>query len=94
MTQSHNPSEIQERLQTFKPEDIKILVLRDGKVTDGQFEFTLKDLPPQDPTLQAIIDDPHFEVRPIGEQTKSNEMYYDLKTIDRQVRVRVICQKK
>jgi hypothetical protein len=93
MTNHEKSSVMHQRLENFKPGDVKSLVQQQGKAMEGTLEFSLKDISPDDPTLQAIISDPYFEVRPIGNQTKSGEMYYDLKTIDRQVRIRIICHK-
>lgn len=88
---SHS-SEIDRRLEHFKEKDIKSLVQRAGKTREGQLEFTLKEPSPQDPTLQAILNDPFFEIRPIGEKPINGAIYYDLKTIDRQIRIKVSCQ--
>lgn len=93
MTTQQKQSAIHQRLDNFKPADVKSLIQQEGKAVEGNLEFTLKGISPQDPTLQAIINDPYFEVRPIEKHTKSEEVYYDLKTLDRQVRIRVICHK-
>jgi hypothetical protein len=93
MTTTAMLSDIHMRLENFKPQDIKTLVQQKGKATEGDKEFILKDIPSEDPNLQMIINDPNFEIRSIGNQTKSGEMYYDLKGDGRQVRVRVICHK-
>ncbi|HUX80006.1 MAG TPA: hypothetical protein VMW10_09730, partial [Alphaproteobacteria bacterium] len=61
MTAQH--SEAHRRLENFKPEDIKSLVQQQGKIKEGDKEFTLKDPSPTDPTLQAIIYDPHLEIK-------------------------------
>ncbi|MBA3813130.1 MAG: hypothetical protein H0X26_01350 [Alphaproteobacteria bacterium] len=87
-------SDIHLRLENFKAEDIKTLVQAQGKAIEGDKEFILKDIDPADPTLQMIINDPYFEVISIGDQTKSAEMYYDLKGGGRQIRVRVVCHKQ
>jgi len=85
-------SEINLRLEHFKAKDVKSLVQQAGKAREGNFEFTLKEPSSQDPTLQAIINDPFFELRPIGEEPRNGVIYYDLKTIDRQIRIKVSCQ--
>ena len=86
-------SDTHTRLENFKPEDIKNLVQQKGKATEGNKEFTLKEPALTDPNLQAIIHDPHLEIRSIGDQHKSEEMYYDLKGTDRQLRIKVSCRK-
>lgn len=85
-------SEINLRLEHFKEKNIKSLVQQSGRAREGDFEFTLKEPSSQDPTLQAIINDPFFELRPIGEEPRNGVIYYDLKTIDRQIRIKVSCQ--
>ena len=87
-----NLSEIDRRLEHFKEKDIKSLVQQAGKAREGQLEFTLKEPSAQDPTLQAIINDPYFEILSIGEKPNNGIIYYDLKTIDRQIRIKVSCQ--
>jgi hypothetical protein len=84
-------SEIHTRLENFKPADIKSLVQQQGKATEGDKEFTLRDPSPADPTLQALINDPDLEIKSIGSQTKGGEMYYDLRANGKQVRVKVTC---
>ncbi len=91
MTTKQTSPEAHVRLANFKPKDIKSLVQQRGTATEGNKEFTLKDPSPTDPTLQAIINDPTLEIKSIGDQNKSGEMYFDLKANGRQVRVKVIC---
>jgi hypothetical protein len=91
MTTQHTSSETYERLANFKPQDIKTLVQQNGTATEGNKEFILKEPSPTDPTLQSIVNDPYLEIRSIGNQTKSGEMYFDLKGAGRQVRVKVVC---
>lgn len=91
MTTKHTSSEAHDRLANFKPQDIKTLIQQNGTAKEGDKEFILKDPLPTDPTLQAIINDPYLEIRSIGNQTKSGEMYFDLKGAGRQVRVKVVC---
>lgn len=86
-------SDMHTRLENFKPEDIKNLVQQKGKATEGDKVFALIEPSLTDPNLQAIIHDPNFEIRSIGDQHKSGEMYYDLKGTDRQLRVKVTCHK-
>jgi len=93
MTTQHPSSDSHTRLSNFRPEDVKKLVQLEGKAKEGDMEFILKDPSPTDPHLKAIINDPNFEVRSIGNQTKSGEMYYDLRATGKQLRIRVICQK-
>jgi len=87
-----NSSKIDLRLEHFREKDIKSLVLQSGKTREGNFEFTLKEPSVQDPTLNAIINDPFFELRSIGEKPNNGVIYYDLKTIDRHLRIKVSCQ--
>ena len=92
MTTQYKSSETHERLANFKPQDIKTLVQQNGTATEGDKEFILKEPLPTDPTLQSIVNDPYLEIRSIGNQTKSGEMYFDLKGAGRQVRVKVVCR--
>ena len=87
------PSDIHTRLENFKPKDLKNLVQQQGKTTEGDKEFTLQEPPLSDPSLQALINDPDLEIRAIGDQNKSGEMYYDIKANGRQVRIKVSCRK-
>lgn len=90
MTAQHSEAHV--RLENFNPEDIKSLVQQKGKLIEGDKEFTLKDPSSSDPTLQAIIYDPNLEIKSIGDQTKSGEMYYDLTANGKMVRVKVTCK--
>ena len=54
-------------------------------------EFVLKTPSATDAHLIAVINDPSLEVRPIGNQTTTGEMYFDLIALGRHVRVKVIC---
>jgi len=71
---------------------IKTLVQQNRTAKEGDKEFILKESSPTEPTLQAIVNDPFLEIRSIGDQTKSGEMYFDLKGAGRQVRVKVVCR--
>lgn len=93
MSDSSGLSEIHQRLEHIKEKDIKSLIQQGGKSMEGNLEFTLKEPSPQDPTLQSIINDPFFEIHSIGEKPSSGIMYYDLKTIDRQIRIKVSCHR-
>lgn len=93
MTTQHTPSEIHTCLENLKPQDIKNLVQQQGKVTEGDKEFILRDPAPTDLKLQAILNDPNVEIKSIGDQTQSGVMYYDLKANGSQVRIKVACQK-
>ncbi len=86
-------SETHIRLENFKPQDIKSLVQQEGKAREGNKEFTLKEPSSTDPTLQAVINDPNFEIKSIGNQIKSGEMYYDLRANGKMVRIKVTCHK-
>ena len=57
-------------------------------------EFTLKDPSPADPALQSVINDPNLEIKSIGSETKSGEMYFDLKSNEIQIRIKINCQKR
>lgn len=81
------------RLVNLRPEEVKHLVQFHGKVREGDVEFILKEPSVTDPKLQAIINDPHLEVRSIGGQDKRGEMYYDLKTGTKMLRIKVLCHK-
>lgn len=93
MTTQHTPSEIHTRLENFKSKDIKNLVQQQGRATEGDKEFILKDPSPTDLKLQTILNDPNLEIKSIGGQTQSGEMYFDLKANGSQVRVKVACYK-
>ena len=86
-------SDTHTRLENFRPKDIKNLVQQKGKATEGDKEFILNEPSLTDPNLQAIIHDPYLEIKSIGDQHKSGEMYYDLKGTDRQLRIKVTCRK-
>jgi len=92
MTTQYPSSDIQTRLQEFKPKDVKNLVQQQGKIKEGDNVFILEEPAPTDQTLHAILDDPNVEIKSIGNQTKIGEMYFDLKADGRQVRIKVICQ--
>ena len=81
------------RLENLKPEDIKTLVQNEGKTVEGDKEIILKEPLLTDPTLQAIINGPEFEMRSIGDQIKNEEMYFDLHSGERQLRIKVLCHK-
>ena len=93
MTIQHILSDVHTRLESFKPEDIKSLVQQQGKAIEGDKEFTLKEPSAADPTLQAAMNDPHLEIKSIGNQTKAGEMYYDLRANGKMVRIKVTCHK-
>jgi len=93
MTNQHTPSEFHTRLENLKPQDIKNLVQQKGRTTEGDKEFILKDPSPTDLKLKAILDDPDLEIKSIGGQTQSGEMYLYLKANGKQVRIKVACQK-
>lgn len=93
MTIQHSSLDIRARLEQFKPEDVKKLVQLRGKIREDDLEFILKEPSLKDPHLLAVINEPEFEVRSIGKQIKSGEMYYDLRNNGDQVRIKVICRK-
>jgi len=86
-------SDVHTRLENFKPKDIINLVQQQGKAIEGDKEFVLKEPALTDPHLKAIINDPYLEIKSIGDQTKNGEMYFDLRSDAKQVRVKVICHK-
>lgn len=85
--------DINTRLKEFKPIDIKTLYQMNGKSIEGDKEFILKDPDINDLKLKAIMADSHLEIKPIGQQVKSGEMYYDLRADGKLVRIKVICRK-
>ncbi|MBY0292241.1 MAG: hypothetical protein K2W92_03015 [Alphaproteobacteria bacterium] len=91
MTTHHTASETHKRLENFTTKDIKDLVQQHGKAIEGDKEFILKEPAVTDANLQAIVYDPHLEIKSIGSQTKSGEMYYDLRSDGKQVRIKVTC---
>lgn len=86
-------TEAQTRLANFTSKDIKALVQHQGKTTEGNYEFTLKEPSATDQTLQTVINTPTFEVRSIGAQGTSGEAYYDLKANGKQVRIKISSRK-
>lgn len=86
-------SDARTRLENFNVNDIKKLVQQNGKATEGDKVFELKEPSLTDPNFQALINDPYLEIKSIGEQHKSGEMYYDLKGMGRQLRIKVTCRK-
>jgi hypothetical protein len=77
----------------FKPADIKALILKQGKATIGNYEYTLKYPQLSDLNLQAIINDPALVVRSyrreneqqaeleLGAKDKTIKLTLDIKTI-------------
>jgi len=90
MDHSSHP-DVKIRLENLKPKDIKALVQNEGKTIEGDKEIILQDPPLNDPTLQAIINDPEVEMKSIGNQVKDEEMYFDLRSKGRQLRIKVVC---
>jgi len=93
MTTQQTSTEIQTRLANFTPKDIKALVQQKGKTTEGNYEFILKEPSATDQVLQTVINTPAFEVRSIGAQGNSGEVYYDLKADGKQVRIKISSRK-
>lgn len=93
MTTEQTSTEVQTRLANFRLKDIKALVQQQGKTTEGNYEFTLKEPSTTDQVLQAVINAPDFEVRSIEAQGNSGEVYYDLKANEKQVRIKISSRK-
>lgn len=81
------------RLKNFRSQDIKKLVQLKGKAIEGNLEFILKEPSPSDAHLLVMLNDPYLEIKPIKEQSKSGEMYFDLIGLEKQLRVKIIFQK-
>jgi hypothetical protein len=90
MTTHQNTSEMHTRLANIIQKDIKNLIQQEGKVTEGDIEIILKDPATTDPSLQILANDPNLDIRPIGDQNKSGEMYFDLSSNGKQVRIKII----
>jgi len=90
MTIQHPYGDIHDRLVNVTPQDIKTLVQSQGKMIEGNREFILKEPALTDAHLQVMLNDPYLEVKPIGNQTKNGEMYYDLKGDGRQIRIKIV----
>lgn len=93
MTAHHTHSDTHLRLKSFLIKDVKKLIQQEGKLTERGLEFTLKEPALTNAHLKAIINSPHVEVKPIGDQHKNTEMYYDLKSDKQQIRIKVACHK-
>jgi hypothetical protein len=93
MPTEHFSSEGDTRLKNFRSQDIKKLIQLKGKAIEGNLEFTLKEPSPSDAHLLAMINDPYLEIKPIGKQTKSGEMYFDLIGLEKQLRIKIIYHK-
>ena len=91
MTTQQTSAEAHTRLANFISADIKKLVKSNGRIKEGNFEFTLKTPSVTDAHLKAIINEPTLEIRSIGNQTTIGEMYFDLKAYEKHVRVKVLC---
>jgi len=85
----NNLSDAHTRLENFTPTDIKDLIQFDGKARDGNIEFVLKDPSPTSSHLQAIINDPDFEIKQIKNENKNGEMYFDLRAGKKLLRIKV-----
>ena len=92
MTTQTVPADIQARLQNIHIRDIQKLVAQRGKIEEGNKEITLKEPSTTDSRIQAILNDPACELKPIKPQASDNEMYYDLRANGRNIRLRVACQ--
>jgi hypothetical protein len=93
MTDHSSHADIKLRLENLKPKDVKALVQGQGKMIEGNKEIILKEPLSTDSALQALINGPDFEMKSIGNQIKNEEMYFDLRSKDRQVRIKVVCHK-
>jgi hypothetical protein len=93
MTTQHTPSEFHVRLENLTTQDIKDLVQQKGRATELDKEIILKDPSSTDIKLKAILDDPDLEIKSIGGQTKSGEMYFYLRANGKQVKIQVACHK-
>lgn len=91
MTTQQTSTETHTRLENFVQKDIKNLIQQQGKLIEGDKEFALKDPSITDPTLLILANDPNLEIRSIGDQNKSGEMYFDLSANGKQVRIKVTC---
>lgn len=92
MTTHTSSTEIHTRLKNFTTKDIKNLVQQQGNLKERDILFVLKDPSPTDATLLSTINDPYFEIKSIGDQHKEGEMYFDLKSNTRHVRIKIQCQ--
>lgn len=89
----NNLSDAHARLENFTPTDIKNLIQFEGRAREGNIEFVLKDPSPTSPHLQTIINDPELHIKSIRNETKNGEMYFDLKTDTKLLRIKVISHK-
>lgn len=92
MTTQTIPADVQARLQNIQIRDIQKLITQHGKIEEGNKEITLKDPSVTDSRIQAILNDPTCELKPIKPQATNNEMFYDLRANGRNIRIRVACQ--
>ncbi len=91
MATQHIIMDAQTRLHNIEPKDIKALIQHHGKIKESKKEIILKDPLPTNPHLNAIINDPNFEVRSLKSPAKGTEMYYDVSAQGRSVRVKISC---
>ncbi len=80
------------RLENLNIKDVKKLVLEHGKMKDKNLEIVLEEPAIEDPKLREILNNPYVEVRSIGDQTQTEEMYYDLRAVGKLVRIKVSCK--
>lgn len=86
-------SDAHTRLENFTPRDIKDLIQFQGKAREGNIEFVLKDPSPTSPHLQTIINDPELQIKSIRNESRNGEMYFDLKTDTKLLRIKIISHK-
>lgn len=91
MTTQQTSTEAHTRLTNFRQVDFKNLIQFNGKAKEGNFEFVLKTPAATDAHLISVINDPTLEVRTLGNQTTTGEVYFDLIAQGRHVRVKVLC---
>ncbi len=93
MTDYSSHPDVKVRMENLTPKDLKALVGNQGKLAEWGMEIILKEPLFTDPILQAIVRDPEFEVRLIGEQLKNQEMYLDVRSKGHHLRIKVACHK-
>lgn len=85
--QNRNPS----NNPTLQPQDIKNLVMNQGRTRVGNKEFTLNNPDAQDQNLQSIINDHNFSARPVGDSTPDGKRTYELNGNGKSIKITVKC---
>jgi hypothetical protein len=78
MSYQNEPKKDCSHLKSLQAQEVRNMVRNQGKSKVGGKECTLKSPSCNDPHLQAIINDPAFTVKPIGQPTDDGKCTYEL----------------